>query len=151
MTANDAATPRFQLSFCETPGRQTVTHMLPMKKKISSDRKRKKVKSLSKEAIKRIREAEAEATAIRQQAEQEAAAQIEQNERACVAEAEKAIEATDEALKAKLAAVRQRADALIEQSRREAAEDVVTMETEARTHMREAVKLIVWEMFDSCQ
>jgi len=106
---------------------------------------------LSKEAIMRIREIEAQAQAIREEAEAKAKAQIEENEKVCEAEAERAINATDEALKVKLNAVKQRAEALIEQSRKEAAEDVLTMETEARGHMREAVKLIVWEMFDSCQ
>ncbi len=99
----------------------------------------------------RVREAEAEAAAIRQAAEKEAAARIEQNEKDCAAREEKAIAATDEALKVKLATVKKRAEALIEQSRKEAEDDVATLETEARNHMREAVKLIVWEMFDSCQ
>ncbi len=106
---------------------------------------------LSKEAMTRIREAEAEALAIKQKAEETAAARIEQNEKACIQQEEKAINAADEALKAKLETVRKRAELLIEQSRKEAAEDVVIMETEARNRMREAVKLIVWEMFDSCQ
>lgn len=106
---------------------------------------------MSKQALLRIREAEAEATTIREAAEQKARLLVEQNEKQCAEEAEKAINATDDSLKVKLASVRRRADALIEQSRREAAEDVVAMETEARAHMREAVKLIVWEMFDSCQ
>jgi len=106
---------------------------------------------LSKEAIMRVREAEAEAASIRGAAEQEARSRVEQNEKDCAAKAEKAIAAVDESLKVKLASVRKRADALIEQSRKEAGEDVLTMETEARSHMREAVKLIVWEMYDSCQ
>ena len=106
---------------------------------------------MSKEAIMRVREVEAEAAAIREKAEQEAAARVEQNEKQCAEAAEKAISATDDALKVRLADVRKKADALIEQSRQEAAEDVITMETEARSHMREAVKIIVWEMFDSCQ
>lgn len=106
---------------------------------------------MSREAMMRIREAEAEAKAIKEAAEQEAATRIEQNEKALAAEEEKAVSTADEALKAKLASVRKRADELIEQSRKEAAEDVTAMETEARAHMREAVKLIVWEMFDQCQ
>jgi hypothetical protein len=99
----------------------------------------------------RIREAEAEAVAIREAAEKEAAARIEQNEKDCAAREEKTIIATDESLKVKLDTVKKRAEELIEQSRKEAEDDVVTLETEARDHMREAVKLIVWEMFDSCQ
>ena len=106
---------------------------------------------MSKEAMMRVREAEAEAAAIRQAAEKEAAARIEQNEKDCVAREEKAIAATGEALKVKLDTVKKKAEALIEQSRKEAEEDVATLETEARGRMREAVKLIVWEMFDSCQ
>ena len=106
---------------------------------------------MSKEAIMRVREAEAEAATIRESSEQEARVRVEQNEKDCAAKAEAAISAIDEALKVKLASVRERADALIEQSRKEAAEDVLAMETEARSHMREAVKLIVWEMYDSCQ
>ncbi len=106
---------------------------------------------MSKQALLHIREAEAEATAIREAAEQKARLLVEQNEKQCAEQAENAINATDASLKVKLTSVRQRADALIEQSRREASEDVVAMETEARDHMRDAVKLIVWEMFDSCQ
>ena len=106
---------------------------------------------LSKEAIMRIREAEAEAASLLETAQHDAEMRIEQNEKKCIAEAEAAISATDESLKIKLASVKTRAEELIEQSRSEAAEDVVTMETEARANMREAVKLIVWEMFDSCQ
>ena len=44
-----------------------------------------------------------------------------------------------------------RRDELIEESRREAEDDVTALETVAREHMREAVKLIVWEMYDECQ
>lgn len=106
---------------------------------------------MSKEAIMQIREIEAQAQAIREEAEATAKAQLEENEKACAEEAERAINATDEALKVKLSSVKQRAEALIEQSRKEAAEDVSALEAEARSHMREAVKLIVWEMFDSCQ
>lgn len=109
------------------------------------------MRSLSKEAMMRIREAEAEAVAIREAAEKEAAARIEQNEKDCAAREEKTIIATDESLKVKLDTVKKRAEELIEQSRKEAEDDVVILETEARGHMREAVKLIVWEMFDSCQ
>ena len=106
---------------------------------------------MSKEAMVRVREAEAQAAAIRKEAEEAAAARIEQNEKACASQEEQIISATDEAIKVKLASVKERAEQLIEQSRKEAQEDVVTMETEARARMREAVKLIVWEMFDSCQ
>lgn len=106
---------------------------------------------MSKEAILRIQEVEAEAVAVREKAEQEARTRIEENEKLCAEAAEKAVSATDDALKVKLADVKKKADALIEQSRHEAAEDVAAMEAEARNHMREAVKIIVWEMFDSCQ
>ena len=106
---------------------------------------------MSKEAMLRVREVEVEAMASRQAAEKEAAARIEQNEKACAIREEKAIAATDEALKVKLETVKKRAEELIEQSRREAEDDVATLEIEARNRMRDAVKLIVWEMFDSCQ
>ncbi len=106
---------------------------------------------MSKEAIMKIREAEAEASRIRAEAEEEARAKIEQNAKDCAAHAEEAIATTDASLKVKLSSVRERADALIEQSRKEALGDLETMEAEARSHMREAVKIIVWEMYDSCQ
>lgn len=106
---------------------------------------------MSKEAIMKIREAEAEASRIRAAAEEEARAKIEENAKDCAARAEEAISATDAALKVKLSSVKERAEALIEQSRKEASDDLAAMEAEARGHMREAVKIIVWEMYDSCQ
>ena len=109
------------------------------------------MKSLSKDAILRVREAEAEAVAIRARAEREAAIRIETAEKRSAVAAEAAIAAADAALKDELARVKVKADELIEESRREAEEDVVAMEASAREHMREAVKLIVWEMYDECQ
>lgn len=106
---------------------------------------------MSKEAIMRVQEAEAEAAAIRAAAEQTAKERIEENEKRCAAEAEKAINGTDAVLRHKLETVRKRADALVEQSRQEAAEEMQTIETETRSRMKDAVKLIVWEIFDSCQ
>ena len=106
---------------------------------------------MSKEAIMKIREAEAEASRIRAEAEDAARAKIEENAKSCAARAEEGIAATDASLKIKLSSVRERAESLIEQSRQEASEDLESMEAEARSHMREAVKIIVWEMYDSCQ
>ena len=106
---------------------------------------------MSKEAISRVREAEAQAAEIRAQAEKKAATRIEQTEKACVAQAERAIAATDAALREELDRVKTKAEELVEESRREVMEDVTAMEAMARESMREAVKLIVWEMYDSCQ
>ncbi len=106
---------------------------------------------MSKEAIGRVREAEAQAANIRAEAEKKAAFMIEETEKNCAAEAERAIAATDAALREELERVKGRAEGLIEDSRREVESDVAAVEANAREHMREAVKLIVWEMYDSCQ
>ena len=109
------------------------------------------MKSLSKDAIRRVREAEAEAATIRAEAEREAAVRIQNAEKQSVLDADATIAATDATLREELERVKVKADELIEESRREAEDDVTALETAAREHMREAVKLIVWEMYDECQ
>ena len=47
--------------------------------------------------------------------------------------------------------IRAGAEEVIEESREEARNGTADMEAAARTHMRDAVKLIVWEIYDSCQ
>lgn len=109
------------------------------------------MKSLSKESIRRVQEAETQAADIRAKAEEQAAARIEETERLCVLAAERTIAEVDASLREELTRVKEKADQLVEESRREVEEDVAAMEADARERMREAVKLIVWEMYDSCQ
>ena len=106
---------------------------------------------MSKEAISRVKAAEAEAARIRAQADSRAAAMIEETEKNCAMESERAITAIDATLREELERVKERAEGLIAESRREVEADVAAVEESAREHMREAVKLIVWEMYDSCQ
>ena len=79
---------------------------------------------LSREAIARVREAEARAADIRAQATAKAQQMRTDNEKAC---------------------------ALVRQSREEAQTDAEALKAAADVHMKEAVRVIVWEMFDSCQ
>jgi hypothetical protein len=103
---------------------------------------------LSKEAISRVLAAEAEAGAIRERARADAAAMVD----ACEAEQAAAAASRIEAEKTKLAArrtmVKERAEALILQSREEADGDIDALKTAARERMREAVKHIEWELTD---
>ena len=92
-----------------------------------------------------------QAAEIRAEAERKAALMIEDTEKRCAAEAEKSIADTDAALREELERVKGRAEGLIEESRREVEADVADVQENARQHMREAVKLIVWEMYDECQ
>ena len=111
----------------------------------------RKVKFLSREAIARIRETEIEAGKIRANAEEEARRTISATEKSCAVNAACATAAAESELRENLDVVRSRADALIEESREEAREGTADMEAAARAHMRDAVKLIVWEIYDSCQ
>lgn len=110
--------------------------------------KRKKVEFLSKEAIARVLAAEAEANAIRERAVSEAAARVETCERDCAEEEARRIAETKDQLSRRRAAVSERADALILQSREEAEADIEEMRAVAREKMREAVKHIEWELTD---
>ena len=106
---------------------------------------------LSKEAISRVRDAEKQAADIRERAEKEAQARIEACEKSC---AESASIQTDRAaaeLKARLEEVRRKADALIVQSREDALADAAELTETAMQKKQEAVKVIIWEMFESCQ
>ena len=109
------------------------------------------MRTLSKEAIRRVREAEAQAEEIRATAEAQANARIQEMQKTCAAESEEAIAHIDRTLREELERVTEKADELIQQSCHEVQEDIAVMEATAREHMREAVKLIVWEMYDSCQ
>ena len=109
------------------------------------------VKFLSKEAIARSRETEIEAGRIRASAEEEARCRIAAAEKSCSVNAACATAAVESELRDNLGDVRTRAEALIEESREEARNGTADMEAAARTHMRDAVKLIVWEIYDSCQ
>ena len=109
---------------------------------------RKKVEFLSKEAIARVLAAEAEANAIRERAVSEAAARVEACERDCAEEESRRIAETKDQLARRRAAVSERADALIIQSREEAEADIEEMRAVAREKMREAVKHIEWELTD---
>ena len=106
---------------------------------------------MSKEAIEKIREAEIKAAAIRAEAEQEARRRVEQAEKDGAAEAARIADAASAEWKQRLEDVRRKTDTLVEQSREAASADIDEMEAEAKKHIHEATKLIVWEMFDACQ
>lgn len=107
--------------------------------------------SLSKEAIARVQEAEQRAAAIRAEAEAAARTMVEENRQRCKEEAERQVEATARMLEQKLESVRQKTEQLIQRSGEEAGDDAAALEAEANEKMREAVRIIVWEMFHSCQ
>lgn len=109
---------------------------------------RKKVEFLSKEAISRVLQAEAEANALREKAREDAREKINACEQACVKEAEATKARTVAELKARQDAVRERANALIVQSREEAGADIEALHGTASEKMREAVKHIEWELCD---
>ena len=106
---------------------------------------------MSKEAIERVHEAEIKASEIRAEAEREARRRIEQAEKDGAAEAARIVDAASAEWKQRLEEVRCKSEALVEQSRTAAGTDVEEMKAEARKHIHEATKLIVWEMFDACQ
>lgn len=106
---------------------------------------------LSKEAIARVRDAEARANAIRAEAEARATQLREQEEKACADAREARLKETSADWKRKLAGVQEKADDLIRQSREEAGADAQALEEAASQHRREAVKVVVWEMLDSCR
>lgn len=103
---------------------------------------------MSKEAISRVLAAEAQANAIRQEAEAQAHARIEACEKACAEEQETTLGKYSAELDARLDMVRERAVALVKQSREEAEADVEGLRSAAREKMREAVKHIEWELCD---
>ena len=109
---------------------------------------RKKVEFLSKEAISRVLGAEAQANAIRESAKAEARRRVSDCEADCARKTAEAIAKGTAENKARQAMVRDRAGALITQSREEASADIETMQTVAREKMREAVKHIEWELCD---
>ncbi len=109
---------------------------------------RKKVRSLSKEAISRVLEAEAEANAIRERARAEAREKVSACETACARENEEVVARTAADMKARREMVRERSEALITQSREEVEADIETIRATSAEKMREAVKHIEWELCD---
>ena len=103
---------------------------------------------LSKEAISRVLTAEAEANALRERARAEAAARVETCETVCAAAETARLEEEKAKPTARRAMVKDRAEALILQSREEADTDIEALQTAAREKMREAVKHIEWELTD---
>ncbi|MBQ9151442.1 MAG: hypothetical protein IJX72_04265 [Clostridia bacterium] len=103
---------------------------------------------MSKEAISRVLRAEAEANALRDRAREDARERVGACQQTCEQEAEAAKAKTVAELKARQDAVRERADALIAQSREEAGADIEALRTAASEKMREAVKHIEWELCD---
>ena len=103
---------------------------------------------MSKEAISRVLGAEAEANAIRERAQAEARERVSTCEETCAKEAADTTAKAVADMKARQIMVRDRADALITQSREEANTDIEVMQTAARAKMREAVKHIEWELCD---
>ena len=79
---------------------------------------------MSKEAISRVLRAEAEANALREKAREDAREKINACQQACEKEAENTVAKTVAELKARQEKVRERADALITQSREEAEADI---------------------------
>ncbi len=106
---------------------------------------------MSREAIARVREAETQAADIRAKAAAEAGRLRTDNEKACAAKHDARVKEISGALRAGLDSMQEKADALVRQSREEAQTDADALRTAAGAHMKEAVRVIVWEMFDSCQ
>ena len=103
---------------------------------------------MSKEAISRVLRAEEEANLLREKAREDARARVSACEQSCVREAADATAKTVAELKARRDTVRDRADALIAQSREEANADIELIRETASEKMREAVKHIEWELCD---
>ena len=103
---------------------------------------------MSKEAISRVLAAETEADAIRARAQAEARERVSACETAEATASADAIAQTTVELKARGSKIRERADALIAQSREEASTDIETLRAAAKDKMREAVKHIEWELCD---
>ena len=91
------------------------------------------------------------ASEIRAEAEKEARRRIEQAEKDGAVEAARVTDAASAEWKQRLGEVREKSDALIAQNRAAAEAEIGEMEAEARKNMHEAIKLIVWETFDTCQ
>lgn len=106
---------------------------------------------MSKEAIARVKDAETRANAIRAEAEAKAVQMREEREKACTDAREKQVKETAAAWRRQLDGVKEKAEDLIRQSREEAETDAQDMVAAADEHRREAVKVVVWEMFDSCR
>lgn len=109
---------------------------------------RRKVEFLSKEAISRVVNAEEEANAIRARAQAEARERIAACEADCARENAEAVVRANADMKARLSMVRERAEALIAQSREEADADIEAIRVASAEKMREAVKHIEWELCD---
>lgn len=106
---------------------------------------------LSREAIDRVRDAEAQAAKIRADAAAEARKMRADNEKACAEKHDTRIKELSAALQTGLGSMQTKADELVRQSREDAKADADALREAADGHMKEAVRVIVWEMFDSCQ
>ncbi len=106
---------------------------------------------MSKEALTRVRNAETEAAAIRDKANADAQVMLEANEKACAAEAEQQLTDTAAEWKEKLQAVQEKAARLIDLSRESAGDEAQQIREQAEGKMPEAVKVIMREMYRSCQ
>lgn len=106
---------------------------------------------LSKEALTKVRNAEAEANAIREKANTAARQMLELNEKIIAAQAEQQLADANAACKQHLADVQEKADRLIVLSRESAGDEAEAIRQQAEAKMNEAIKVIVREMYRSCQ
>lgn len=107
--------------------------------------------SLSKEALTKVRSAEAEANAIREKANTAAQQMLELNEKLCAAQTEQQLADANAECRQHLADVQQMADRLIEVSRESAGDEAEAIRQQAESKMNEAIKVIIREMYRSCQ
>lgn len=106
---------------------------------------------LSKEAVARVREAEAQAAAIRSKAVADARQLRADTDAVCAEQHDERLKQVSADMRSQLDAMQATADELVRQSREEALVDAEALRETANTHMKEAVRTVVWEMFDSCQ
>ena len=106
---------------------------------------------MAKQAIDAIRAAEAEAQRIMDGIPLRTKALLDEAERRSRALCAKAEEEATAETEAQLGQLRQRAAMLLERSAGEAEAEADRVREEARRHMSEAVKLIVWGIMAKCQ
>lgn len=106
---------------------------------------------MSKEALTRVRSAEAEAAAIREKANTAAQKMLELNEKVCAAQAEQQLADANAECRQHLGDVQEKAARLIELSRESASDEAEAIREQAESKMNEAIKVIVREMYRSCQ
>lgn len=106
---------------------------------------------MSKEAVTRVREAEAQAAAIRSKAMADARQLRADTDAACAGQHDERLKQVSADMRSQLDNIQATADELVRQSREEARVDAEALREAANAHMKEAVRIVVWEMFDSCQ